>query len=254
MKRIALIVTCLALMLAIPSGADEATIRFSHQNAATMQALLQGDLPDWQVRAHGGPVELPEGIETTEAVMEQNAIRAVGTEAGIARLRETLEGLDKPIPQIEIATTWIDVQDPDLLPRAPVTGEVTPPKIALLTRISEDEIAALKDGGTILNEPRTLLRSGFPGTIRFNVDANEDGRFEWQRSLGAVAQVNPDDTIGLMIDFRDMELRPEAPLRDTSLQVMVRVANEETILVAAVGEDGAIVNPVYLVTTRVIKD
>jgi len=255
MKRIALIATCLAIMLAMPAGADEATIPLSHANAATMQALLQGNLPDWQMRAHGGAVELPEGVERTEAVIQRNAIRVVGTEDGITQLRNMLKGLDTPRAQVEVATTWIELQDPGVLGYALAVDEpgheIAPPQIAVFADMSDDEISALKDAGTIISEPRMILRNGFPGGMAF--ETKGEGELEALQSLGCVAQISPDDRIKLQIDLQHMDHRPQAEQKDISLQMMVRVADGETILVAAVGEDGAIRSPVYLLTARVVE-
>ena len=255
MPRIALIVTSLVVLAGI-AWAEEATIPLSWASAVEMQALLAGDLPEWQVRALGGAVELPEGVEWTEAVIEQNAIRAVGTEAGIAELRELLKGLDKPVPQIEIATTWIELSDPTVLGYTIAVDEerveITPPQIALFTRMSAEEIAALKDNGTVLNEPRVTTMAGRPGQIAFETEIPDHG--DVGTGLGCVAWVLPGGALSVQVDLWTYDQRPEAEEAETSLRVLVRVADSETILLTRVGEDGAILNPVYLLTARVVRD
>jgi hypothetical protein len=257
MKRIALIVACFALMLAISAGADEATIRFSHQNAATMQALLQGDLPEWQVRAFGGAVELPEGVEQIEAIMEQNAIRAVGTEEGIARLSDALKDLDKPVPQIEIVTTWLELNDPSVLGYALAVDEerveIAAPEIAVFTDMSDEEIAALNDAGTVLSEPHIVTYAGRPGQMAFAQDTDDDGAEDVGQGLGCAAWVLPSGAVSVQVDFWSYDTRPEAQEAETSLRTMLRVADGETVLLARIGEDGAILNPVYLLTARVVE-
>ena len=257
MKRIALIVTCLAVLVAGMAWADEATIPLSYANAAEMHGLLSGDLPGWQVRGHGGAVELPEGVERTEVDMQKNAIRVVGTEDGIAQLREMLKGLDKPVPQIEIATTWLELCDPSVLGQALVVDEeqveISAPQIAVLTAMSDEEVAALKDGGTVLSEPRVTTWAGRPGQIAFETDTDDDGTEDVGTGLGCVAWVLPGGGLSVQVDIWTYDHRPQAAEAETSLRAMLRVAEGETVLLARVGEDGAILNPVYLLSARVVR-
>ncbi len=257
MKRIALIVTCQVVLFAGIAWAEEATIRLTWVNAAEMQGLLQGVLPEWQVRAHGGAVEMPEGVERTELDMQKNAIRAVGTEQGIAELREMLKGLDKPVPQIEIATTWLELDDSSVLGYAlAVDGEqveIAAPQIAVFAHMSDEEIAALKDGGTVLSNPRVITMAGRPGQIAFETDTDNDGAEDVGTGLGCVAWALPGGAVSVQVDLWTYDRRPEAEEAETSLRAMLRVAEGETVLLARVGEDGAILNPVYLLTARVVE-
>jgi len=258
MTRIAIIVTCLAIVLAVPASADEVTIPLSHTNAAEVCRLFTGELPEWQALAHGGQVDLPAGVEEIEPVMAENALRVAGTAEGIAELREMLELLDVPRKQIEIATRWIELHDPSVLGYALAVDEpdahIALPRIAVFTDMSDEEVAALAEAGTVLSEPHVTVMGGMPGQIAFGIDTDNDGAQDVGTGLGLVAHVLLNDAISVQIDLWTYDRRPEAAEAETSLQVLLRIANGETVALARVGEDGAILNPVYLVTARVIRD
>jgi len=259
MPRIALIVACLVILFAVPLDADEATIPLQHTSAAEIHSLLSGNLPEWHERAHGGQVDLPAGVEEIEPVMAENAIRVAGTAEGISELREMLELLDVPRKQIEIATRWIDLHDSSVLGHALAVDEpdgpkVAPPSIAVFPRMTDDEVAALAQAGTVLTEPHVTVMDGMPGQIAFETDTDDDGADDVGTGLGLVAHVLLNDAISVQIDLWTYDHRPQAEEAETSLRVLLRMADGETAALARVGEDGSILNPVYLLTPRVVAD
>jgi hypothetical protein len=184
MKRIALIATCLALMLAIPSGAD--------------------------------------GVH-----------------------RHT---------QIAVETTWIDLHDTSVLPEPVVSDDIGAPQTMLLTDMTDEEVATVAEAGTIVNEPAIILINGRPGASGFSADFDDDGKPDAESGVRAVASVLDSGDFSLQVDFWSYDERPQAPEAETSLRALLRVAEGETALLARVDKGGAILNPVYLLTARVIDN
>lgn len=247
MKRSALVVMGLVAVLVAPCLADEAKIPLSYANAAEIRALFGPDAP----KTADGPVTLPEGVEEIEAIMQENAIRAVGTEAGIAELREMLAVLDRPRPQVKVAMKLIDVHDGDVIRAGAISAELGKPTLVLLTRMADEEIAGLTDAGTVINEPRITLASGRVGTWAFESEEG-DARVA-ATAIALLAQVLADDAISLQLDLLYYDHRPQADQEDVSLQALVRVGEGETIGIAPVGADGQIVNPIWLLTARIVR-
>ena len=258
MKRIALIVTCLVAVLAGQASAAEITIPLRFENAGELHKLLTGELPEWRASAYEPTPGLPAGVEEIEVWAAENAIHATGTEAGIGALRELIAALDVPRAQIEVATIWLDLDDPSVLGQALAVDEpeahIAPPQIAVFPRMTAEEAAALVAAGTVLNEPRIALMDGMPGQIRFEMDTDDDGADDVGTGLGCVARVLPDDLLSLQMDLWTYDRRAEADEPETSLRVLLRLAEGETVALARVGEDGAILNPVHLVTARIVRD
>ncbi len=259
MKRTALIVICLTVLLAVSASAAEITIPLRFENAGELHKLLTGELPEWRASAYQPAPGLPAGIEEIEAVPAENAIRATGTEQAIDELREMIALLDLPRPQIEVATMWLDLQDPSVLGFALAVDEpggptVALPQVAIFPRMTAEEVAALVETGTVLSEPHVTLMNGMPGQIAFETDTDDDGAADVGTGLGCVARVLPGDLLSLQMDLWTYDHRAEAEESETSLRVLLRVAEGETVALARVGEGGAILNPVYLLTASVIRD
>ncbi len=259
MPRIALIATCLLILFAVPVGADEATIALSYTSAAEIHSLLTGNLPEWHERAHGGAVDLPAGVGEIEPVMAENAIRVAGTAEGTTEPREMMALLNRPRAQIEIATRWIELDDPSVLGSAlavdaPGGPRVAAPQIAVFPDMSEEEIGALVEAGTVLTQPHIVVMNGMPGTISFETDTDNDGAEDVGTGLGCVVRVLANDVVSVQVDLWTYDHRPQAEEPETSLQVLLRMADGETAALARVGEDGSILNPVYLLTPRVVAD
>lgn len=64
----------------------------------------------------------------------------------------------------------------------------------------------------------------------------------------------PGGAVSVQVNIWTYDHRPEAEEAETTLRALLRVADGETVLLARVGEDGAILNPVYLLTARVVED
>jgi hypothetical protein len=184
MKRIVLIVTCLALVLAMPAGADQVA------NERTM---------------------------------------------------------------LVVETTWIDLHDTSVLPQPMVSDDMAAPRTMMLTDLSAEEVAALTEAGTMISEPAVILPNGRSGSAGHYLDADEDRRPEAEAGVKCFARVLPGGDFALQVDFWSYDNRPEAPEAETSLRTMLRVAEGETVLLARVGEDGAILNPLYLLRARVME-
>jgi hypothetical protein len=153
-----------------------------------------------------------------------------------------------------VETTWIDLHDTSLLPEPVVSNDMTAPRTMMLTDLSEEEVAALTEAGTVISEPAVILPNGRSGSAGHYLDSDDDRRPEAEAGVKCFAKVLPDGGFVLQVDFWSYDKRPEAPEAETSLRTMLRVAEGETVLLARVGEDGEILNPVYLLTARVVED
>lgn len=56
-------------------------------------------------------VALPQGVDNIIAIDAQNVLLVRGTDEGLDRIREIISVLDRPIPQVEIETRFVQIQD-----------------------------------------------------------------------------------------------------------------------------------------------
>jgi len=56
-------------------------------------------------------VALPAGVDNIIAIDAQNVLLVRGTDEGLDRIREIISVLDRPIPQVEIETRFVQIQD-----------------------------------------------------------------------------------------------------------------------------------------------
>jgi len=56
-------------------------------------------------------VALPQGVDNIIAIDAQNVLLGRGTDEGLDRIREIISVLDRPIPQVEIETRFVQIQD-----------------------------------------------------------------------------------------------------------------------------------------------
>lgn len=153
-----------------------------------------------------------------------------------------------------IETTWINLHEPSALPQPVANDDIEAPPIMVLTDITEEEVTTLKAAGTVTTEPYLYLMNGRAGSAGHRFDA-EDGRGPYAGGgAKCLATVLPGGDFSVQLDFWSYDRRAQAAEAETSLRALVRVADGETILLARVGEDGAILNPVYLLTARVVRD
>jgi len=153
-----------------------------------------------------------------------------------------------------VETTWIDLHDTSVLPQPVATDDIAAPSMMVLQDLPEEEIAALTQAGTVTTEPYVVMPNGRPGAAAHYFDADDDGKPEAEAGVNCLARVLPDGGFSVQVDFWSWDKRPQAPEAETSLRALLRVADGETILLARVGEDGTILNPVYLLTARAVGD
>lgn len=60
-----------------------------------------------------GVFELPTGIASISPIVAQNALLVAGTEEAIAKLRETVAFLDRPLRQVEVEVQFVQVNEAD---------------------------------------------------------------------------------------------------------------------------------------------
>lgn len=144
--------------------------------------------------------------------------------AGQVKAQEATEDAQK----IEVRTQWIDLHvDLPLV----LSSEVAPPHVVVSTAVSPQDTEALMADGTILAEPCVTAVELTPGTVASEDDIDNDGVNDVGKGLTVVAETHNYGTILLQVDFWSYDRRPEAPE----------------------AEDGAILNPLYLLTARVVE-
>lgn len=182
-----------------------------------------------------GTVTLPGEMEEPVAIMSHNALLVRGTREELDEFRETLNLLDMPQKQVEIATKWIDVSTTaseglgidwavtngalEIYNMGFAPGEAANNGVRYGRGRWWAELAVLQNNSqaTVINEPRVTCMNGMPGMIAFEtqipyfsatISYNQFGQrtvdytsdeVEVANELWVVPQINPDDSIRMML-------------------------------------------------------
>ncbi len=241
---------CLSVLVIAPASAVEVVIPLQHADAVDVEQLLTWPREDRPGGATGD-ASLPEGIDAVEALPGPNALRVVGSEAAIAQLHQLLALLDVEPPSVAIATGAIDISDPTALARILVTRRIargTIPRLTVLTRLSDAEVAALVTAGGDLKEPLVVSPGGPPGGLIFETGRVEDGISPASSGMAVAGETALGGAARVRADLWTYDLRPLTDGRHGSLAMLLSIGDGDAAVLARISGDGQILSPIYVVS------
>lgn len=95
-------------------------------------------------------VALPQGVDNIIAIDAQNVLLVRGTDEGLDRIREIISVLDRPIPQVEIETRFVQITDSNL----DIFG-------LSFTRLPTTTTTTASNGTTVAGDPTAGITIGY---------------------------------------------------------------------------------------------
>ncbi len=211
-----------------------------------------GDAQRVRVAIRSGRVTLPEEVVLDDIVQPENAIHLRGPADALAEAAEQLQALDFSPVQLALETLVVYRADGPTLPRALVANGMAMPSMLICQGMTEGEIEQLKNSADRKAGYSVLTRDGLVEAASVPIDTNGDGAGDIVAELKYVAYLDG-DRIAFQVNIATYDYRNGGGAEPETLSVMLRMANGETAALAHVGKDGAILDPVYLLTARALQ-
>ena len=218
MKRIALIVTCLAAILATPVFADDVTIPLQHRSVISISDIFRL-----------GAISLP-GELRIEPLLPQNALRVTGTADEIAEFREMLDLVDVEPPRARVTVRMLAANNLVIVQRMLSRFGGEEADVNLASAMVSDEGMGAKIGRGDLRVVAEASAEPVNGT-RAMLTVGET-EFEF------VPQFNPDGSAKLLLTTAKLaEAAPE--------EIILRIDAGYRSLLSATDDTGRLIGPPY---------